>query len=91
MRYVDPQRLVTSYTSSPDFRDIVHAGEIVRMNIRDLKKIAGDQFDDEEYEEMAKLVSMKYGNNDRHMIQMVMDMVDILTMITLLKLWMLSF
>ena len=65
MRYVDPQRLVTSYTSSPDFRDIVHAGEIVRMNIRDLKKIAGDQFDDEEYKDMAKLVSMKYGNNDR--------------------------
>ena len=65
VRYVDPQRLVTSYTSSPDFRDMVHAGEIVKMSIRDLKRMAGDQFSDEDYEEMATLVSTKYSNQER--------------------------
>jgi len=65
VRYVDPQRLITSYSSSPDFRDMVHAGEVVKMTIRDLKKQAGEQFSDEDYEEMASMVSGRYGNQDR--------------------------
>mgnify|MGYP003132244968 FL=1 len=61
--YVDPQRLVTSYSSSPDFKDINHAGEVRRISIRDLKRLAGNQFTEEEYADIAKLVKGKYGND----------------------------
>ena len=54
IRYVDPANLVTSYSSSPDFKNIQHAGEIYNITISDLRKMAGDQFKEEEYEQIAK-------------------------------------
>ena len=41
IRYVDPQNLITSYTVSPDFKDIVHAGEIRKISIQELETLLG--------------------------------------------------
>lgn len=53
IRYVDPERLVTSYSSSPDHKNIQHAGEISVVTIAELKQMAGDQFTEAEYKEIA--------------------------------------
>lgn len=37
-RYVDPAKLVIQYSRRNDFRDSEYAGEIIRMNITDLRK-----------------------------------------------------
>ena len=62
VNYVDPINLVTSYSNHPDYRDIQHAGEIVQMSISELKRIAGDNFTEDEYEKIAKKYSGKYNN-----------------------------
>lgn len=61
--YVDPAYFIHSYTEDPGMNDLVYAGHIKRMTIQELKRKAGSQFTEEEYEEMARKVSHKYGNN----------------------------
>ena len=58
--YVDPKNFVHSYTEDPNFGDIVYAGHVRRIPIQELKRIAGDQFTDEEYEKIADQVSKRY-------------------------------
>ena len=62
IRYVDPNNLVTSHSSRPDFKNIEHAGEIIYMSIHDLKRLAGDEFTEDEYMEIARSNGGKYGN-----------------------------
>jgi hypothetical protein len=62
-KYVDPVYFVHSYTDDPNFSDIVYAGHIQRLSISELKRIAGDQFTEEEYKNMARTVMNRYGNN----------------------------
>jgi len=62
-KYVDPAYFVHSYTDDPNFSDIVYAGHIQRLSISELKRIAGDQFTEEEYKNMARTVMNRYGNN----------------------------
>jgi hypothetical protein len=62
IRYVDPQYLITSYSNSPDFKNIVHAGEIRQISIQELKRIAGEQFTEDEYHDMAANYVNKNGN-----------------------------
>ena len=62
IRYVDPANLVTSHSSRPDFKNIQHAGEIIYMTIHDLKKLAGEEFSDEDYDNIARANAGKYGN-----------------------------
>jgi len=62
-KYVDPAYFIHSYTDDPNFSDIVYAGHIERMSISELKRIAGDQFTEEQYKNMAKTVMNRYGNN----------------------------
>jgi len=62
-KYVDPAYFVHSYTDDPNFSDIVYAGHIQRISISELKRIAGDQFTEEEYKNMARTVMNRYGNN----------------------------
>jgi len=57
IKYVNPSNLVTSYSESPDYKNIQHAGEIYTVSIAELKRMAGDQFTEEQYKEMAE----KYG------------------------------
>jgi len=61
--YVDPAYFIHSYTEDPGMNDLVYAGHIKRMTIQELKRKAGSEFTEEEYEEMARKVSHKYGNN----------------------------
>tara|TARA_R100000008_G_scaffold26150_1_gene14226 strand:- start:12998 stop:15283 length:2286 start_codon:yes stop_codon:yes gene_type:complete len=62
IRYVDPVNFVSSHSSSPDFKNMEYAGEVMYITIHDLKRMAGDQFTDEEYEDIAKSVLGRHGN-----------------------------
>lgn len=61
--YVDPKRFLHNYTDDPNFGDLTYAGHFKYITIMDLKRIAGDQFTEQQYEEIAKTVMNKYGNN----------------------------
>ena len=61
--YVDPAYFIHSYTEDPGMNDLVYAGHIKRMTIQELKRLARGEFEEEKYEEMARSVSTKYGNN----------------------------
>lgn len=58
--YVDPSKFVHSYTEDPNFGDIIYAGHVKRISIAELKRLAGDQFDEEAYEKIAKKAASKY-------------------------------
>lgn len=60
IEYVDPKNFVHSYTEDPNFGDLVYAGHVRKISLQELKRIAGDQFTDEEYEKIAKSVAEKY-------------------------------
>lgn len=62
VRYVDPENLIYSYSDRPDFKQIQHAGEIYQVTIGELKRMAGDEFSEEEYKEIASQYLGKNGN-----------------------------
>lgn len=62
IRYVDPSKLITSYSTSPDYKNIQHAGEIYNITISDLRVMAGDQFSEKDLENIARTYSGKNGN-----------------------------
>ena len=62
IRYVDPINLVTSHSSKPDFTGIQHAGEVYNVTISELKRMAGDQFSEEEYKKIAESYTGKNNN-----------------------------
>ena len=62
IRYVDPKYLVTSHSKHPNFQDLLHVGEIRQITIQELKRIAGTQFTEEEYRDMAESYVSKNGN-----------------------------
>ena len=61
--YVDPAMFVHNYTDDPTFSDLVYAGHIKRLSIMELKRLAGDQFTEKEYAEMAQNVMNKHSNS----------------------------
>ena len=61
--YVDPAYFIHSYTDDPTFSDMVYAGHIKRISIMELKRLAGSQFTEEQYQKMGKTVMNKFGNN----------------------------
>ena len=61
--YVDPSYFIHSYTEDPNFDDMVYAGHIKRITIQDLKRVAGDQLSEEDYEKIAKTVRNRFQNN----------------------------
>jgi hypothetical protein len=61
--YVDPAYFVHSYTEDPNFSDLVYAGHIKRMTIQDLKRKAGNEFTEDQFEQIANNVKHKYNNN----------------------------
>ena len=62
IRHVDPANLITSFSAKPDYKNIRHAGEIYSMTIADLKQIAGDEFDEDDYQKIAKEYAGKNNN-----------------------------
>jgi hypothetical protein len=61
--YVDPCDFVHSYTEDPNFKDLVYAGHVKTMTIEELKRTAGNDFTEEEFEKIAKSVAGKFNND----------------------------
>jgi hypothetical protein len=59
--YVDPVDFIHSFTTDPSFGDLVYAGHVKRIPIQELKRIAGDQFTEEQYKEIGLKAAKKYG------------------------------
>jgi len=62
IRYVDPAYMITSYTTNPDFKDNIHVGEVRQITIQELKRIAGNELSEEDYQQIAKNYLNKNGN-----------------------------
>tara|TARA_R100000458_G_scaffold52247_2_gene53618 strand:- start:2142 stop:4442 length:2301 start_codon:yes stop_codon:yes gene_type:complete len=73
IRYVDPQNLITSYTENPNFKDIVHAGEVRKISIQELKRLAGEQFSEEQYAEIANVYTGKNNNPSKFSKNILLD------------------
>ena len=63
IKYVDPANLVTSYTNNEDYSDVQHAGEVYTITIGELKRIAGDQLSEQDYEKIAQEFAGKNHND----------------------------
>jgi len=61
--YVDPSDFVHSYTEDPNFKDLVYAGHVKTITIEELKRVAGNEFTEEEFEKLAKQVAGKFSND----------------------------
>jgi len=59
--YVDPINFIHSYTEDPGMNDLQYAGHIKRVSISELKRLAGDQFSEEEYQRIAKTIADRSG------------------------------
>jgi hypothetical protein len=46
---VSPEDMIVPYSEKPDFDNINYGGRIKRMTVAELKKLAGDEFSDEDY------------------------------------------
>ena len=62
-KYVDPSTFLHSYTEDPTMSDIVYGGHIKRISIQELKRMAGDELTESQYEEIAKGVMGKKYND----------------------------
>ena len=71
--YVDPAYFLHSYTDDPTFSDMVYAGHIKRISIMELKRLAGSQFTEEQYQKMAKTVMNRFGNNASRFVDQQYD------------------
>jgi len=61
--YVDPCMFIHSYTEDPGMNDLTYAGHIKRISIQELKRLAGDQFTEDEYGKMAQGAAGINGND----------------------------
>jgi len=62
IRTINPRNIVINHCKKKDFSDASYIGEVIEMTISDLRQMAGNQFTQEEYEEIAKNVLGRYGN-----------------------------
>jgi hypothetical protein len=67
--YVDPCNFIHSYTEDPNFDDLVYAGHVKYITIGELKRIASDQFTEEQYRSIAQTAQKKYGYDQAKMSQ----------------------
>lgn len=75
LKYVDPSNLITSFSSSPDFKNIQHAGEVYSVTISQLREMAGDEFTEDEY----KYIAETYGKKCNQM--MVIYLVEVMVLL----------
>ena len=74
--YIDPVNFVHSFTEDPDFGDLTYAGHVKYVPIHELKRMAGDQFTEEEFKEIANKAQKKYGYDAGKMNQSSYDRVN---------------
>jgi hypothetical protein len=60
--YIDPAYFFHSYTEDPTFSDLIYAGHVKKISISELKRIARDEFTEDEYAKIAQKVKNKYQN-----------------------------
>jgi len=61
--YIDPARFIHSYTEDPGFNDMIYAGHVKTISIQELKRIAGHELNEEDFEKIAQAVKNKDGND----------------------------
>lgn len=61
--YVDPARFIHSYTEDPGFSDMIYAGHIKSISIQELKRLAGHELEEEDFQKIAAAVKNKDGND----------------------------
>lgn len=61
--YVDPARFIHSYTEDPGFNDMMYAGHVKTISIQELKRLAGHELNEEDFEKIAQAVKNKDGND----------------------------
>jgi len=65
-RVVDPECVITSFDKSGDFKDIVHAGEIIDVPLVELATVTDDEgntmFTDEDLTQFASTIAGQFGN-----------------------------
>ena len=74
--YVDPINFVHSFTEDPNFGDLVYAGHVRHIPIQELKRMAGDQFTEDEYKKIAQRAQKKYGYDAAKLNQSSYDRVN---------------
>lgn len=52
--HVDPCMFLHSYTEDPGLNDLTYAGHIKKISIQELKRLAGDQLTEEDYQKIAQ-------------------------------------
>ena len=62
VRAIRPDNLVVSACRNADFSDKFYAGEIVELTIAELRKIAGEQFKEDDYKDIATKLRGRWGN-----------------------------
>lgn len=62
VRHVRPENIITSYCMNRDFSDAQHIGEMRMMSIGDIRKAAGDQLSEQQYEDIAERFINKFNN-----------------------------
>jgi hypothetical protein len=71
--YVDPIDFIHSDVKDPGFSDMVYAGHVRRMPIHELRRLAGDQFTEEDMQEIARQAQKKYGYDSAGMNSFSID------------------
>ena len=62
LKRVNPQKMIMSYSTDPNFRDVQYIGEIMEITISDLKEMAGDQLTEDQYQKIAEQYVGLLGN-----------------------------
>jgi len=77
--YIDPINFVHSFTEDPNFSDLVYAGHVRYIPMHELKRMAGDQFTEEQYKKIAQDAQKKYGYDAAKLNQSSYDRVNSVT------------
>ena len=72
-RYVDPAAFIHSYTEDPSLSDLVYAGEMRKITIQELRKMAGEEMTEEEIKKIAETSRAKYSYDSKFMHQHTYD------------------
>ena len=62
IRYVDPVNLILPFTDKDDYEDIKYAGEILQMEIHQLRRLSRGELSEEDLFKIAKSHSNRNGN-----------------------------
>lgn len=62
IRRVDPVNFISNYVTTRDYRELYQAGEYMFVNMSQLRNMAGSEFSDDQYVDIALNVAGRFGN-----------------------------